>query len=98
MKQLPAGPAGDNGTLKIARRRRACKGKRYRGLADSRSSAPAVRSSVHRRARLCRVPPGGRYARLLALAGTMRSDHTDVSGDKYKHLAEIYADNHETRR
>lgn len=44
------------------------------------------------------VPPGGRYARLLALAGTMHSDHTDVSGDKYKHLAEIYADNHETRR
>jgi hypothetical protein len=44
------------------------------------------------------VPPGGRYARLLALGGTMHSDHTDVSGDKYKHLAEIYADNHETRR
>jgi hypothetical protein len=44
------------------------------------------------------VPPGGRYARLLALAGTMHSDHTDVSADKYKHLAEIYADNHETRR
>ena len=37
------------------------------------------------------VPPGGRYARLLALAGTMHSDHTDVSGDKHKHLAEIYA-------
>jgi len=44
------------------------------------------------------VPPGGRYARLLALAGTVHSDHTDVPGDKYKHLAEIYADNHETRR
>jgi hypothetical protein len=25
---------------------------------------------------------------LLALAGTMHSDHTDVSGNKYKHLAE----------
>ena len=41
------------------------------------------------------APPGGRYARLLALAGTMHSDYTDVSTDKYKHLAEIYADNHE---
>jgi hypothetical protein len=44
------------------------------------------------------VPPGGRYASLLALAGTMHSDHTDVSGDKYKHLADIYADDHEPRR
>jgi hypothetical protein len=35
---------------------------------------------------------------LPALAGTIHSDYTDVSGDKYKHLAEIYADNHETRR
>ncbi len=31
----------------------------------------------------------------LSLAGTAHSDHTDVSSDKYKHLAEIYADNHE---
>ena len=31
----------------------------------------------------------------LALAGTAHSDYTDVSSDKYKHLAEIYADNHE---
>lgn len=29
--------------------------------------------------------------RLLARAGTGQSDHADVSSDKYKHLAEIYA-------
>ena len=31
----------------------------------------------------------------LALAGTAHSDYTDVSTDKYKHLAEIYYDKHE---
>ncbi len=31
----------------------------------------------------------------LALGGTAHSDYTDVSSDKYKHLAEIYADKHE---
>ena len=30
----------------------------------------------------------------LAKAGTAHSDYTDVSSNKYKHLAEIYADNH----
>jgi len=36
MKQLPAGRAGDNGTLKIDREKAACvSGKRYRGPADS---------------------------------------------------------------
>jgi hypothetical protein len=30
----------------------------------------------------------------LALAGTAVSDHTDVASDKYKHLTEIYSDNH----
>jgi hypothetical protein len=34
----------------------------------------------------------GLYARSLALAGTMHSDYTDVSTDKYKHLGEAYAD------
>jgi hypothetical protein len=29
---------------------------------------------------------------MLSLAGTAHSDFTDVSSDKYKHLAEIYAD------
>jgi len=36
--------------------------------------------------------PGGPYPRSLALAGTIRIDFTDVSTDKYKHLAEAYAD------
>ena len=31
----------------------------------------------------------------LALAGTAETEYTDVSSDKYKHLADIYADNHE---
>lgn len=34
----------------------------------------------------------GLYTRSLALAGTMHSDFTDVSTDKYKHLGEVYAD------
>ena len=38
---------------------------------------------------------GAPYELTVKLAGTGRSDHTDVSTDKYKHLAEIYADNHE---
>jgi len=33
----------------------------------------------------------------LALAGTGHSDYTDVATDKYKHLAEIYADNHDRK-
>lgn len=37
---------------------------------------------------------GDRYQRTLALAGTMHADSTDVSSDKYKHLADIYADDH----
>jgi len=31
----------------------------------------------------------------LALAGTAETTDRDVSGDKYKHLAEIYSDHHE---
>jgi hypothetical protein len=31
----------------------------------------------------------------LALGGMAHSDDTDVSSDKYKHLAEVYADRHE---
>lgn len=37
----------------------------------------------------------GPYAGLLALAGTAHTDFDDVSTDKYKHLADIYADRHE---
>jgi hypothetical protein len=39
--------------------------------------------------------PKGWYTHSLALAGTVHSLHTDVSADKYKHLAEAYADRHE---
>jgi hypothetical protein len=35
--------------------------------------------------------PEGPYARSLALAGTAHTDFTDVSADKYRHLAEAYA-------
>jgi hypothetical protein len=31
----------------------------------------------------------------FAMGGTAHSDYTDVSSDKYRHLAEIYADKHE---
>ena len=33
----------------------------------------------------------------LALAGSGRSDYTDVSTDKYKHLADIHADKHDRK-
>jgi hypothetical protein len=42
-------------------------------------------------------PFEGPYARSLALAGTASSDFTDVSADKYKHLAEAYADRDDER-
>ena len=44
------------------------------------------------------APTGPRYARTLALAGTLHSGYRDVASDKYKHLAEIYADKHEKAR
>lgn len=37
-------------------------------------------------------PDKGPYAQSLALAGTAHSDFTDVSADKYRHLAEAYTD------
>ena len=40
----------------------------------------------------------GPYARSLALAGTIHASFTDVSTDKYKHLAEAYANRHEGKR
>ena len=49
------------------------------GLADEQaSSAGAAHESV--------------LERWLARAGTGHSDFTDVSSDKYKHLAAVYAD------
>ena len=44
------------------------------------------------------APLRPRYTQTLALAGTLPSDYRDVAGDKYKHLAEIYADKHEKVR
>ena len=38
------------------------------------------------------VRPEDPYAHSLELAGTAHADCTDVSTDKYKHLAEAYAD------
>ena len=43
-------------------------------------------------------PPGPRYALTLALAVTLHAEFTDVASDKYKHLAQIYADKHEKVR
>jgi hypothetical protein len=37
----------------------------------------------------------GPYAHSLALAGTVHASFTDVSADKYKHLAEAYTNKHE---
>ena len=37
----------------------------------------------------------GPYIHSLALAGAVHTLHTDVSADKYKHLAAAYADRHE---
>jgi hypothetical protein len=42
-------------------------------------------------------PLDGPYARSLALAGTVHTDFTDVSVDKYKHLAEAYADRNDNQ-
>jgi hypothetical protein len=35
------------------------------------------------------------YARTLAASGTGRSVYTDVSSNKYRHLADVYADEHD---
>lgn len=39
----------------------------------------------------------GPYAHSLTLAGTVHANFTDVSTDKYKHLAEAYASRHEDK-
>src|SRR5450759_3996112 len=38
------------------------------------------------------APSGPRYAQTVALPGSLHPDYRDVASDKYKHLAEIYAD------
>jgi len=42
-------------------------------------------------------PGEGPYAHSLALAGTVHTSFVDVSADKYKHLAEAYANRHEDK-
>ena len=49
------------------------------GLADEQAGSP---EGAHSSA----------FERWLSLAGTGHSDFTDVSSDKYKHLAAVYAD------
>lgn len=44
-----------------------------------------------------RSSPEGPYARSLAFAGSVHTDFPDVSADKYKHLAEAYADKDDER-
>lgn len=41
------------------------------------------------------MPGEGPYAHTLAMAGIGHSDFTDVSSDKYQHLAVAYADEHD---
>ena len=63
-------------------------------LTGSRSNGKRASKATKRRA----ASMTDRLAALdgfLALAGTAHSDYTDVSSDKYKHLAAIYADKHE---
>ncbi len=44
-----------------------------------------------------KAPAVGSYAPLLALAGTVHSDFTDVSTDKYAHLAAAFGDERDDR-
>lgn len=37
------------------------------------------------------------YAALIELAGVAHGDHDNVSTDKYRHLAAVYADSHEAK-
>ncbi len=55
----------------------------------------ARQAETKRRAKVKRRKDG--LAIFIAMAGTAHSDYADVSTDKYKHLAEIYADNHEDK-
>jgi hypothetical protein len=61
---------------------------------DRRRVVTALEASLARPAALAnRSKRGDRsYRALLALAGTAHSDTTDVSGNKYAHLAAAYAD------
>jgi hypothetical protein len=71
----------------------AAKGRGRRGarISNPYKPLPVAGSAGHRRAPV-KTARQGPYAMSLALAGTMHSDLTDVSTDKYKHVAEACAD------
>jgi hypothetical protein len=57
---------------------------------DRRRLIEAVERSVEGETEARPFAPGS-YGRLVALAGTAMSDFSDVSTDKYRHVAEAYA-------
>ena len=54
-----------------------------------------LQSLIEEEARAQPLTSEGPYTHSLALAGTVHTAHTDVSADKYTHLAEAYANRHE---
>lgn len=68
-------------------------------LKEVEKLSPGERTKLMRRLAKSRVRPRQRMwrpnpkalARFLAMAGTGKGPYTDVSSNKYKHLAEIYA-------
>jgi hypothetical protein len=68
------------------------------GLEEAEEPEPVPASPAPAAAAPAPAPPPQWLAAMdafLALGGTAHSDDADVSGDKYRHLAEIYADRHE---
>ncbi len=59
--------------------------------ADRQRVVEAVEDSLSEETMMTSGTAEGPYKRSLALAGTMHTDFTDVSADKYKHLAAVYA-------
>ena len=59
--------------------------------ADRQRVIKAVEDSLGEETTITSGTAEGPYERSLALAGTMHTDFTDVSTDKYKHLAAVYA-------
>jgi hypothetical protein len=63
--------------------------------ADRRKLMSALESDPLQPAANKRAAAQSALARFVARAGSARSAFTDVSGDKYKHLADAYADQRE---
>jgi hypothetical protein len=59
--------------------------------ADRQRIVEAVEDSLGEETTITSGTAESPYERSLALAGTMHTDFTDVSTDKYKHLAAVYA-------